>query len=1242
MSSSLVEIASRNLLLGYIGGLFPFMGLIAVKTVNAYAEADFPRHTFVTLYIAFFCSFSMFMLIPIDIASTVRDRNAAVQIDSTSKYKDDTGMLSTIYFVFYVVLLLWNNIVLAMQEYYNTDGYFTPGSRGKSSFRRWLNDTVPAIVIGLVVLGVLIGGKEVPSSPVGLKIVLVTLTTAIYETILMFLLGYGYVELPKLLWNQGNHQHRLLTMQAKASADFASFRAAQFEVQKVTASVLKTKEKVGTSGEALVQEALSIMLAECPQEFKSARLGEVAADKTGKVTIDTLAALRTRLNITKSTYRMAQARLETTQLGSYMAEDMVDASNRNNRRNEKFDGQKVIRWQLKGCESSLAEYRWLMVHQPFLCRIAAVFCGVLSLLSLIGAMSSMKGVPKQSSMFFAVVHAPTESRGGIAFFISLTFGYSVIVALWSLLQLKSLGFELVFGRTTPYNLSACFRMVASIAFPLTFFYLGWMGENGTEKEGQWMYFSELRNHSHPIIEQRKVNAGVYYTNDTMWVPKLHRNVTVKVWHNRTEVVSVHTTAWRLEPDYMPAAFAQFYQLPPSTNKAFGTVYPVMLLIFVLLFLLKIYNRIVVLLKMPTYQFGDPVVTKEQLDEGMSSLNKYRKIAQRSAQRQEVAKKRAAKDADRSIRFFGLLIWKRETLREMEERLDKEARDLERKNRPISSEKLGAQETEDVEALVRKAEKAAADHIHVNIPQPAHLTGTTHIRGVKLGAEKESWIDVYMEVRPPGILYILKDISCTDSDPPTLDPLLPAPIDIINVISCRSSSKVDSQGRVIVRVDQADEFLKFRLPSADEAKHWADRLNEWKDYSILYKQEVEAVQEHRRRETERILDQEAHYLFYAPLAPQGSDHASSPRKSLRDRISIVGKSAKVFAPKEPMTINPMRLAGSAAARYDMNSKQAQFTTDVNLDIKPDVVEGWLELKSFTPVWFGNKYKHYYFRIHDGTSSMQYFHDDVSCDEAVSPVGFLDLTVADEAVPSSKYKDARDLERFHCKVNGLTYYFKAPHANEAKLWVRKINVWREYLLLRYAVRGSERAISVQKIIDSRAAAASAKAIKEEERGDEQGEDLESKLALAEKTATSDTAPLTSTTATITDSSSNSALTGDSGSGDSDTQPSLSPKSLVSSSILPRTSVSLAAASAVDGEDGAASSPFTLPQARAAGRLKVSPRQSQALPLSLLEATGIAEVELGALRHDRKADSKKKSRSSLSAATEKKGDGAKTLPM
>ena len=98
------SIASRNLLMCYILTLLPVVLYISIRTVNFFAEVDFPRHTFGTLYTAFFCTFGLFLLVPIDVASTIRDRHANAQDGSPNKYLDDTSVLHDIYLSLYITL----------------------------------------------------------------------------------------------------------------------------------------------------------------------------------------------------------------------------------------------------------------------------------------------------------------------------------------------------------------------------------------------------------------------------------------------------------------------------------------------------------------------------------------------------------------------------------------------------------------------------------------------------------------------------------------------------------------------------------------------------------------------------------------------------------------------------------------------------------------------------------------------------------------------------------------------------------------------------------------------------------------------------------------------------------------------------------------------------------------------------------------------------------------------------------
>ena len=73
----------------------------------------------------------------------------------------------------------------------------------------------------------------------------VIVTNTIYETFLMFLLGYGLVQYPRSLWMQSDLDYFLLRTQMRASVDFKAIGESQLSVSLVVSDVMKTKTEVG-------------------------------------------------------------------------------------------------------------------------------------------------------------------------------------------------------------------------------------------------------------------------------------------------------------------------------------------------------------------------------------------------------------------------------------------------------------------------------------------------------------------------------------------------------------------------------------------------------------------------------------------------------------------------------------------------------------------------------------------------------------------------------------------------------------------------------------------------------------------------------------------------------------------------------------------------------------------------------------------------------------------------------------
>ena len=220
---------------------------------------------------------------------------------------------------------------------------------------------------------------------------------------------------------------------------------------------------------------------------------------------------------------MAEAKVDVTKLLAYKLEDIVAAKNANGGK-----GSEVIRWTLSDSDSTRNEYWWHSKIKPLLLKVAAVIFCFLSLFSFLGVICSMAGVSGNVSVYYLAVHNSQASTGGVAIFVLITLGYVTYITTWSLFQIRLAGFmELVPYRTTPESLSFNVRMIARLAAPLAFFYLGWINENGI-KTGSWQY-----NNAPDLIQFGNVtyNGTVYYVQTT-------------------------TT----QSIFMPSAFSNFYQL----------------------------------------------------------------------------------------------------------------------------------------------------------------------------------------------------------------------------------------------------------------------------------------------------------------------------------------------------------------------------------------------------------------------------------------------------------------------------------------------------------------------------------------------------------------------------------------------------------------------------------------------------------------------------------------------------------
>lgn len=1007
----------------YFSIIFISLLPISIFIVFYYAEPGFPWHTYITLILAYYSAFAILLLVPIDIASIVVDRRST-DTGKDAGYDSDTDALNIAYNTFFTFVLILGSFILLLQEYFNSDGYFTVNGRFLSSFKRMAKDNAPGVIVGVIVLGILLDQNVVEGNIDALKLAAIIVTNTVYEAFLMFLLAYAMVEYPRAIWMNSDLDKYLLKTQMKAASEFKDISDAQLSVSLAVSDVLKTKNHMSTTSAPELIKAIEIMISECPPEFRSDRLGKVALEKkSGKVTIDSLAALRTRLNIMKSRYKMAQAKVEGTKLLAYRLEDIVTAKNTKT--------ADTIHWSLTDKNSTTKEYNWEIIYKPILYKIFAVILAVMSIFSFLGVICSMEGVDNSVSVYFRAVHDSDSSTGGIAVFILLTLGYTVYITTWALFQVRTSGNkELVAHRTTPGALSFNVRMVARLAAPLAFFYLGWIAENGI-REGDWQY------------------NDAPDTNSTQLIGTFNATTNTTTYTNETIIID--------NTIFMPSAFSNFYQLQNvgAIKSTFGTIFPVLFIVALALFVLNAFNRILVLLKLENYQFGEQIVTEEQLREGKRQLLRHKKTTERAFRREDLKGYilKAGKKTRKSIFGIGLgaLFSSGET-----------------GNTPLrestSSTKEGA-EPEVAKAVIRE-------------PNPIDGMLERKKDKKKLGMVSQSWKECYCVVRSPGYLHLYKDKkaateAASRSRNPSSSPDPTAIVLDLRMIMNFSIPDRKNKDNLVLEIELPEETMKLKMKSLDDVERWQKELMEWKDFNIDYGVrypyglaagavggDVESNQgivgttsinpmmspvknERKSNEDdfnfEQFVDEDVEEQEEKGVRPliQGSQV-----KSLRSKKGETSDN-------NPNTATTKAANAAAAAKATAERKVQQEMQKSQSNTfkanKPVLLEGWLEKKGKGSRMMKNDWQKRYLRIDENTGSLTY---SKSSDPSEPISGTIDLTLARSITSYDKTgtlgKDI-DHSRFGIEMEDRTYKFRADNPVEGQRWKEGLEQWQDYFLL-----------------------------------------------------------------------------------------------------------------------------------------------------------------------------------------------------
>jgi len=335
------------------------------------------------------------------------------------------------------------------------------------------------------------------------------------------------------------------------------------------ADVICTGKAVDKMNNEYMSNAIDVIKKDCPKEFHSGSTGNVAGNKSGHLSMDTLASLRAQLNSDASAFSISKGKIERIKTRAYYLEDLVSC-----------EGNGVVEWSFGQGTSSVRTAKWMYFWRPMLLKVAACTTGAISATFLLAYIGVMTGYSSGLSFFTLIVHSPTSHVGSVTVFCLATLGYFSFVLFWSLGQMRVAGqMELIGGReTTPKSLSFNARMCCKLAPPIIYSYFGLIYENGVT-EGEWMENAE------------------------------------------GEILN---TAYS-------ELFSEMSVLPVIGEK-FNTFFPVLMVILSVLQLGNLVNRILIRVRLAHLQFGTEIVDEDTKMEGKRQLLRHRKQAERAALR----------------------------------------------------------------------------------------------------------------------------------------------------------------------------------------------------------------------------------------------------------------------------------------------------------------------------------------------------------------------------------------------------------------------------------------------------------------------------------------------------------------------------------------------------------------------------------------------------------------------------------
>mmetsp|Transcript_9486 Transcript_9486/g.18310 ORF Transcript_9486/g.18310 Transcript_9486/m.18310 type:complete len:552 (-) Transcript_9486:1781-3436(-) len=376
--------------------------------------------------------------------------------------------------------LCW--VLLPLSQGYHTAGDFTFLRRmGTALFKHVRTYIVFGVAGGAIFLYLLISGKLNSESA---SAVLVVLSNLWGLFLVIVLLGYGLVEVPRKTWYAGHHTLNKKYLQFKASKLSETMNDAKFALSECMKKVNAARKL--TRGDKELERCVNIIAEKCPAdllEYHNANRTHENPEILQKLTpIDRKKIVQIHCDFIKANDELRRSKCRWHMVvDRYIKLEDIIASKDNyeeKRINYTFKPHREGKW---GKFRDNVEWLWQCWVSPVCCRILAVILALFSCFVVLGEITLFVDAPVG---VFPLMFESSHGDVGTQLLCMIPLSFMVFTTYFGLFNLKLQGMYGLYphNNTDPHNLTWSAAFMARLASPLCYNFLLFIKVKNSEFE----------------------------------------------------------------------------------------------------------------------------------------------------------------------------------------------------------------------------------------------------------------------------------------------------------------------------------------------------------------------------------------------------------------------------------------------------------------------------------------------------------------------------------------------------------------------------------------------------------------------------------------------------------------------------------------------------------------------------------------------------------------------------------------